>query len=445
MTVFVRFAPSPTGYVHVGNIRTALVNWLFARKQGGRFMLRLDDTDTSRSKQEYAECIEQDMRWLGMEWDDFARQSDRYDRYELARDRLIANGRLYPCYETQEELDIRRKMQSSRGLPPIYDRAALKLSEEQKKQYEAEGRKPHYRFLLEDKDIVWQDMVRGEARFRATHMSDPVLIREDGVPLYTLASVVDDGEMGVTHIIRGEDHVSNTAVQFQIFEALGYTPPTFAHLALMKTKEGEISKRLGGFDIRSLREAGFESLAVVSLLAKIGTSDPIEAFDSMDALVESFDIGKFGRAPANYDEVELQRLNARIVSHLSYEAVKSRLEALGLKEIDAAFWDAVRPNLTYVKEVGEWWALCRAAIQPDIEDAEFTRTAADLLPPEPWDTATWKLFVEKVKENTGRKGKLLFMPLRKALTGLDHGPELDGLFPLIGRERAIRRLKGEAA
>ncbi len=442
MTLFVRFAPSPTGYLHVGNVRTALVNWLFVRKAGGRFMLRLDDTDTERSRVEFAAAIEEDLRWLGVSWDEFAKQSDRFDSYEAAKAELVAAGRLYPCYETQEELDIRRKLQAGRGLPPIYDRAALKVTDADIARFEKEGRKPHYRFLLEDKPITWHDLVRGEVKFQGAHVSDPVLIREDGVPLYTLASVVDDGEMGITHIIRGEDHVSNTAVQVQIFEALGYDVPVFGHLALLKTKDGELSKRVGGNDIRSLRDEGFEPMAVNSLLAKMGTSDAIEPFADMKALVESFDIAKFGRATAIYDVHDLERLNEKLLAHMPYEAVKPRLEALEFAQVDEAFWNFVRGNLKKLRDIGDWWAIVHGHVKPPAAtDREFLDKAAQLLPPEPWSTDTWGQWTNAIKQATGRKGKDLFHPLRLAITGREDGPELKALLGLLGYTNVLTRLK----
>lgn len=443
MTPFVRFAPSPTGFLHVGNVRTALVNWLFVRHAGGRFLLRLDDTDTERSRPEFAAGIEEDMRWLGLDWDEFAKQSDRFSSYEAAKAELLTSGRLYACYETQEELDIRRKLQAGRGLPPIYDRAALKLTDEQKAAFEAQGRKPHYRFLLENKPIIWKDLVRGDVKFEGAHVSDPVLVREDGVPLYTLASVVDDGEMSITHIIRGEDHVSNTAVQVQIFEALGFTVPQFGHLALLKTKEGELSKRVGGNDIRALREDGFEPMAVVSLLSKIGTSDAIEPFSDMKTLVAAFDIGKFGRSTANYDQHDLERLNEKLLAHMPYESVQPRLAALGLGAIGEAFWNMARGNLKALKDLRQWHDVVHGDLNSgaSAEDAEFLAQAADLLPQEPWIADTWKNWTSAVSQATGRKGKPLFMPLRLAITGREDGPELKSLLGLLGYNKVIARLR----
>jgi len=432
----VRFAPSPTGYLHVGNVRTALVNWLFAKKNGGHFMLRIDDTDTERSKAEYEDAIKKDLSWLGITWDSLVKQSDRFDRYTLATEMLKKIGRLYACFETAEELDVQRKMLASRGLPPIYKRA----TEEQKKKHEAEGRKPHWRFLLNEEEIVWDDLIRGQAHFKATHMSDPVLVREDGVPLYTLASVVDDGELGATHVIRGEDHVSNTAVQIQIYKALGYAVPTFAHMALLKTKDGELSKRLGGNDIRSMREAGILPMAINSLLGKIGTSDAVEAFADMQQLVDSFNFKKFGRAPANYDAAELEKLNEKMLHQLPFSAVKEKLPFA-----DETFWNSVRTNLKSLADAKIWWDILnglavRSLQFADKEEKEFLAQAAALLPPEPWDESTYDAWMAAVKPTTTRKGKELFMPIRKALTGLEHGPELKKLLPLLGAEKTRARL-----
>lgn len=437
----VRFAPSPTGYLHVGNVRTALVNWLFVKKNGGHFMLRIDDTDTERSKKEYEDAIKEDLNWLGITWDSLVKQSDRFDRYEIARKKLVESGRLYACYETPQELDVQRKMLASRGLPPIYNRSALKFTDAEKKNYESQGRRPHFRFLLNDEAIEWDDLIRSKAHFKATHMSDPVLIREDGVPLYTLASVVDDGELDATHVIRGEDHVSNTAVQIQIYEALGYKVPTFAHMALLKTKEGELSKRLGGNDIRSMRESGILPMAINSLLARMGTSDPVEPVLSMPALAEGFDFKKFGRAPANYDAAELDKLNEKLLHQLPFAAVQNQLPFA-----DEAFWNSVRANVKNMAEAKQWWEILHGKVDSHqslvASDQEFLAQASRLLPPEPWDETTYDTWLATVKPSTERKGKELFMPIRKALTGLEHGPELKKLLPLLGAEKTKQRLQG---
>ncbi len=440
MSVKVRFAPSPTGFLHVGNMRTALVNWLFAKKFGGHFLLRIDDTDTERSEQRFTDAIHEDLSWLGLQWDSEAHQSQRFERYRIATESLREQGRLYACYETPEELDVQRKMLASRGLPPIYNRAGLKLTDEQKAALQAQGRKPHYRFLLTDDAVIWDDLIRGHSQFRPTHMSDPVLVREDGGPVYTLASVVDDGELAITHVIRGEDHVSNTAVQVQLYEALGFKVPQFAHMALLKTKDGEMSKRLGGNDIRALREAGILPMAVNSMLARMGTSDAIEAFSDLTPLVEHFDFSKFGRAPANYDVAELEKLNEKLLHKLDYGQV-----AKDISFADEGFWLSVRANIKHLGEVRTWWDILNGEL-PDSLDGEeraFVADTAQLLPPAPWSEATWDAWLAAIKPTTPRSGKSLFMPLRKALTGLEHGPELKKLLPLLGHERVLQRLKGE--
>ncbi len=437
MKPIVRFAPSPTGYLHVGNVRTALVNHLFARKENGVFILRIDDTDQERSKKEYEIAIIEDLAWLGIQVDQTEKQSLRFDRYTLAIEKLKANGRLYPCFESAEELEVKRKMQTGRGLPPIYDRAALKLSESERATLLASGKKTHWRFRLEDTDVVWDDLIREEVRFKATHMSDPILIREDGVPVYTLASVVDDGEMNVTHVIRGEDHVSNTAVQVQLYEALGFAVPQFAHMALLKTKEGELSKRLGSGSIRELKDQGILPQAIVCLLSRIGTSDPIEAFVDDKPLIASFDFKKFGRAPANYDVAELVNLNGKILRELPFAAVKH-----ALPYADEAFWLVARENLSTLADAKSWWDMLRGDISANLsaEDATFVKQSAAQLPAEPWDISTWDAWIAAIKPTTERKGKTLFMPLRMALTGMEHGPELKTLLPLLGREKVLKRL-----
>lgn len=442
---FVRFAPSPTGHLHVGNVRTALANWLFAKASSGRFLLRIDDTDRERSRDEYEAAIREDLTWLGLTWDEYAKQSDRVAEYDLAKKKLIEDGRLYACYDTPEELEIKRKMLASRGLPPIYDRSGLKLTEEDKQKFEAQGRTPHWRFLLNDAPIAWDDLIRGPVQFEAKNLADPVLWREDGVALFTLSTSVDDGQMGITHILRGEDHVSNTALQVQIMQALGYEPPKFGHMALLQMKGEKISKREGGGDIASLREEGNFPLSVCSYLAKIGTSDAIALAADMQELIASFDTTKFGRSMASYDPQELQRLNEKLIRNMSFSFVQKDLAALGCAAIDEAFWEQVKPNLSSLTQVKDWWELLRQPISPVIEDADFTNQAAGLLPQGEWSEASWHEFVEAVKAQTGRKGKELFMPLRLALTGRTDGPELPKVFALLGREKASARLLGQAA
>jgi len=441
----VRFAPSPTGHIHIGNTRVALLNALYARREGGTFILRFDDTDLARSKQEYADSIEADLHWLGIPPDVIVRQSERFALYDAAAERLKAAGRLYPCYETQEELEFRRKRQLARGLPPIYDRAALKLTDEDRAKLEREGRKPHWRFRLEPTNVAWDDLVRGHCHVDCGSLSDPVLVREDGTYLYTLPSVVDDIDLKITHVIRGEDHVTNTAVQIQIFEALGAGSPTFAHHSLLITASGEgLSKRLGHLSVKGLRDAGLEPQAVASLAVLVGSAEAVRPIADLNELARLIDFSHISRAPAKFDESELEHLNARLIHEMPYEAARGRLAELGADEGEA-FWNAVRGNLTKLRDAAEWAKVVRGPVTPVIEDRAFIEAAADVLPSEPWDASTWKAWTEAVRAATGVKGKALFMPLRLALTGLDHGPELGALLPLIGPERARARLAGQAA
>lgn len=430
--------------MHIGNARTALITWLYARSKGGHFLLRIDDTDLERSKKEYEDAIEEGLRWLGMDWDEKARQRDRLDYYETKIQKLKDSGRLYACYETPEELELKRKGQLARKMPPLYDREALKLTDEQRNAYEAQGRKPHWRFKMDYKPITWDDEVRGPVHFEGADMSDPVLIREDGSPLYHLCSVIDDIDYGITHVVRGEDHVTNTAMHVQMFEALGAKAPGFAHLPLLSDAQGgKLSKRLGALNLRELRDQeGLEAMSVVSLMARLGTSDPIEPFTDIKDVIALFDISKFGRGTPKFDQDELVRLNAKILHHMSYAQIKPRLEQIGLADMDESFWDIVRPNLEKLEEAREWWRVANGPVEPVIEEADFIAEAAKLLPGEPWTRETWGVWVDAVKTQTGRKGKPLFMPLRKALTGMDHGPELADLLLLIGPDKAKRRLNG---
>jgi len=444
MSVKVRFAPSPTGKLHVGNVRTALVNWLFAKGQGGSFVLRIDDTDLARSTQEFEDGIETDLTWLGLVWDERYNQSKRFDRYEEAAARLKASGRLYPCYETADELDRRRKVQLSRGLPPIYDRAALELTEAEKAAYEAEGRRPHWRFKLEGKRVAWEDLARGHAEVDTASMSDPVLVREDGLFLYTLPSVVDDIDMDITHVIRGEDHVTNTGAQIEIFEALGAKVPGFAHMPLLVGADGAaLSKRLGSLSISDMRDQGYEPIAITSHLGKIGTSDNLEIAASVEALGAAFAFSKMGRSPARYDTADLDRLNAQALHGLTYAEAQPRLAALGV-DLGEVFWDTVRGNLTKFADVADMARIVTGPVTPVIEDPAFAAAALEVLP-EVIDAGAWSAWTAAVKEKTGAKGKGLFMPLRLALTGQAHGPDMAAMAPLIGREAIVRRLKGEAA
>ena len=434
----VRFAPSPTGRIHIGNARTAILNWLFARKTGGQFILRYDDTDAARSTDEFARGIAADLDWLGIVPDRVEYQSKRYGRYDEIVTQLKADGRLYPCYEAADELDRRRKRQLARGLPPVYDRAALKLTAEDRAALEAQGRKPHWRFRLEHRVVTWTDLIRGPQHIDTANLSDPVLMRQDGTYLYTLPSVIDDIDFSVSHVIRGEDHVVNTAVQIEITEALKGAVPSYAHHSLLTGADGKgLSKRLGSLSITSLREGGLEAMAVVSHAALLGTSDNIHPCPDYKELVDGFDLAKLSRAPARFDKEELKHLNARLLHITPWDKVKDRL-GFGSE----VFWMTVRGNLETLADSKTWFDIIRNRINPVVSDGDksFVNAAAKLLPAEPWDGTTWKIWTEAVKTATDRKGKALFMPLRLALTGLDHGPELAHLMPLIGRERVLERL-----
>lgn len=433
MTVVTRFAPSPTGTLHVGNVRTALHNWLWARKAGGRFLLRIDDTDLERSREEYVEGIRADLAWLGLDVDGEERQSARFALYEAEFAKLKAAGRVYACYETPEELDIRRKVLLSRGLPPVYERKAEGAPV-------PEGVAPHWRFKLDhDAPIEWTDMVRGLQSFEPKAMSDPVVRRADGSWLYLLPSVIDDIDMGITHVVRGEDHVSNTATQTQMFQALGAEPPQFAHEALLVGTEGKLSKRLGSLGMASLRDEGIEPIALVALLARLGTSDPVEPVASVAPLIEGIDFARFGRAPARFDESELALLNQKILLHTDHAAVAPRLPAA----ITEARWNAIRPNLMTVAEAGDWAAVFDgpfAPPAPDEADRPVLAAAAAAAPGIDWGADPWHALTTAVREATGAKGRALFLPLRRALTGRDHGPDMGELLPLIAKDQAVARL-----
>ncbi|SFP76968.1 glutamate--tRNA ligase [Tranquillimonas alkanivorans] len=434
MTV-TRFAPSPTGYLHIGNLRTALFNFLIARKAGGTFILRLDDTDPERSKEEYVDGIKQDLEWLGLTWDRVERQSQRLDRYAEAADKLREIGRFYEAFETPGELDLKRKKQLNMGRPPVYDRAALNLSDADKDKLRAERGQGHWRFKLEHERIEWEDGILGPVSIDAASVSDPVLIRGDGQVLYTLASVVDDTEMGVTDVVRGSDHVTNTATQIQIIEALGGSVPRFAHHSLLTGPQGEaLSKRLGTLSLRDLREAGIEPMALLSLMARLGSADPVELRSSVDELVEGFDITRFGAAPTKFDSEDLKPLTARSLAALPYEIVADELREIGVPdEIAPRFWDVVRENIDTRKDIAQWWTVFRDGAQPEVddEDREFVQEAFGMLPPHPYDGSTWGAWTAIVKDRTGRKGKQLFMPLRKAITGRARGPEMAEVMSLL--------------
>jgi glutamyl-tRNA synthetase len=439
--IVVRYAPSPTGRLHLGNARPALLNWLFALRHSGDFVLRLDDTDTLRSKEEFADGIDVDLSWLGITPTRKVRQSERTALYDAARDRLMEMGRLYPAYETENELDRKRTRARAQGLPPVYDRAALRLTEDQRRQYEAEGRRPHWRFKLDGRPVSFNDLIRGPQTVNTASMSDPVLVREDGTYLYTLPSVVDDIELGITHVIRGEDHVSNTGTQIEIFEALGGKVPAFAHHNLLLGAEGEgLSKRTGSLSLAELREEGYEPLAVAIVAVLTGTSLPIEPYDSLSTIAAKLDLSMISHGSARFDPTELAGLNARLLHTMPYEAARPRLEAKGLA--DEGLWLVLRENLNVFDDVDELAQLVRGPVMPVIaeEDRDFIDVAHGLLPPEPWDEQTFDLWTDALKQISGRRGRALYRPLRLALTGREDGPDLRSLLPLLGRKVCLDRL-----
>jgi glutamyl-tRNA synthetase len=456
MTVTVRFAPSPTGRLHIGNIRTAILNWLFAHKHAGTFILRLDDTDQERSTQEFADAIQTDLEWLGLKWARFERQSLRLARYAQMAAMAKQSGRLYACYESEAELERKRKRQLARGQPPVYDRGALRLTAADRAQLEAAGRRPYWRFLLANSEnhrstngtstlVPWKDHVRGDQSVDLNSLSDPVLIRADGSYLYTFTSVVDDIDFAITHVIRGEDHVTNTGVQIQIFEALGARPPEFAHFSLLVDAHGHgLSKRFGSLSVDELRAAGLEPMAVASYAALISTSEAIAPHRSLDELSAIFDLSKLSRAPGRFELAELKALNAKLLHSFEYQAVSNRLAALGIGD-GSEFWEAVRGNVSVLADAKRWWQIINGPVTPIIEDRALCNAALELLPPEPWSVETWGGWTTALKSKTKLKGRQLFHPLRLALTGEEMGPELRAILPLIGRARAAARLNGETA
>jgi glutamyl-tRNA synthetase len=429
-----RFAPSPTGWLHIGNLRAALFNYAIARKAGGTFILRIDDTDQERSKDEYIQGIKDDLTWLGITWDRVEHQSARMDRYLDAKQKLIDMGRLYECFETPVELDLKRKKQLNMGKPPVYDRAALALSEDDKNMLREE-RGSHWRFKLDHARIEWTDGIIGDISIDAASVSDPVLFKNDGQILYTLASVVDDTEMGLTNVVRGSDHVTNTATQIQIIQALGGTVPAFAHHSLLTGPQGEaLSKRLGTLALKDLREQGVAPMAVLSLMARLGSSDPVELRANIAEIVDGFDISKFGSAPTKFDVDDLKPLTARYLATLDHTAVAARIADAGVPvDLAAPFWDVVKDNIATLDDLPTWWALFRDGATPMIadDDKDFIAQAFDMLGDPPYAADTWSTWTSAVKDASGRKGKQLFMPLRHAVTGLQRGPEMADVMPLL--------------
>ena len=441
MTVITRFAPSPTGLLHLGNIRTALINWLYARTHNGKFILRIDDTDQERSKDEYISKIKYDLEWLGIDYDDTFNQSSRFERYREQFEKLKADGRIYPCYETAEELERKRKLQMASGGKQVYDRSSLSLTDEEKRAYEDDGRKPHWRFLLQTERLKWNDLLKGELDIDLTSLSDPVLFREDGVPLYTFSSAVDDIDYNITNVIRGDDHTSNTAVQIEIINAIDKNRITFAHHALLKASSGDkLSKRDNVISIDSFRKSNLEPLAILSLLATIGTSQSIELKDSLNQIISEFKLETISTSPGRIEIDVLNALNKKQVQKLNFDEVSERLKNINEK-IDEQFWNTIRSNLETVEGIKQWSDIVFDSKLIEAEDKEYIKSAMELIPDDPWDENTWELWTSAIKEKTGRKGKELFLPLREAFTGMSHGPEMKLLIQLIGREKILERVK----
>lgn len=448
METRVRFAPSPTGYLHVGNIRVAIINYLFAKKTAGKFFLRLDDTDSERVKDEYREGIFADMQWLGLNYDECFKQSSRLDRYEMAKNQLIASGRLYECFETNEELNLQRKSQTASGISPIYNRASLKLSKEQKDELRKKGLKPHYRFLLKDQPTEWQDKIKGKIIYDGRHFSDPVLIREEddkgfGIPTYTFCSVIDDIDYGITDIIRGEDHITNTAIQIQIFEAMGAKAPNFAHLALIKANEGKISKREGGFDIKSLRSEGYEPISIINLLAQIGTSESVRIHNDFNKLIAEFNFEKFSKSATNYSLIDLIDINHKLLQTVDFNYFLSK--NININNFSPKIWECCRGNLNFFHEIEEWIDIFsnKFRYKNSSQDIDFLRKIINVLPEKTDEENSWNIWLDNIKKISDRKGKDLFMPIRLALTGKTNGPELKYAINLLTREEIIERLQNE--
>ncbi len=441
--IIVRFAPSPTGNLHIGNIRTALVNFLFARKNAGKFMLRIDDTDIERSKEIFELNIKEDLKWLKLDWDLEERQSKRIFRYKETLDYLIKIGRAYECFETQEELDLKRKSLLMSGKPPIYDRSSLQLSDEEKSNLLMKGRKPHYRFLLKNENVCWDDLIKGKVNYHMSNISDPVLVREDGRFIYTLASVVDDIDFKISTIIRGEDHVTNSAAQIQIFRALKAKIPQMAHLALMTGSEGqELSKRLGSLSISTLKDKEIDSISILSLLSTIGTSDPITLIPNLQNIISKFDVTKFGTSPAKFDINELLDLNTKFIQSLKFHDVKEHLIDNGVNNINEKFWELIKHNIQAISDVKIWWSICNEEIMPVIENNEIISSAIKNFPSEEFDADVWKKWIANIKSDSRFNGKEIFMSLRLAITGKSAGPDVGRLISFIEKERLIKRLSG---
>ena len=441
--VKVRFAPSPTGFLHIGNFRTALVNFLFARKEKGHFMLRIDDTDHERSSLEFEKAIIEDLSWMNFKWDSLEKQSNRLKRYDEALETLLDKKRAYACYETAEELSLKRKAQLSSGKPPVYDRSSLRLSDSDVADLKAKGNKPHYRFLLDHSEVIWNDLIKGGSKYHMSSLSDPVILREDGRVIYTLASVVDDIDFDITHILRGEDHMTNSAAQIQLFEALGSAAPNLGHLSLLTDISGAgLSKRLGSLSLKDLRNEGIHPMAISSLLSKVGTSDPVEIKKEIETIILYFDINKFGKSKSKFDKNELSLLNSKIYQLIDFEEIDEDLKKMNIS-ITKEFWNLIRGNIALLKNVKDWWDICFGTIHSITENQDFLDTALEVLPKDQFNEKTWSTWTQKLSQKTGKKGKELYMPLRLCLTGQNKGPEMADLILMMGRDKVIKRLSNQ--
>ena len=441
--VKVRFAPSPTGFLHIGNFRTALVNFLFARKEKGHFMLRIDDTDHERSSLEFEKAIIEDLSWMNFKWDSLEKQSNRLKRYDEALETLLDKKRAYACYETAEELSLKRKAQLSSGKPPVYDRSSLRLSDSDAADLKTKGKKPHYRFLLDHSEVIWNDLIKGGSKYHMSSLSDPVILREDGRVIYTLASVVDDIDFDITHILRGEDHMTNSAAQIQLFEALGSAAPNLGHLSLLTDISGAgLSKRLGSLSLKDLRNEGIHPMAISSLLSKVGTSDPVEIKKEIETIILYFDINKFGKSKSKFDKNELSILNSKIYQLIDFEEINEDLKKMNIS-ITKEFWNLIRGNIALLKNVKDWWDICFGIIDSIIENQDFLDSALEALPKDQFNEKTWSTWTQKLSQITGKKGKELYMPLRLCLTGQNKGPEMADLILMMGRDKVIKRLNNQ--
>ena len=441
--VKVRFAPSPTGFLHIGNFRTALVNFLFARKEKGHFMLRIDDTDHERSSLEFEKAIIEDLSWMNFKWDSLEKQSNRLKRYDEALETLLDKKRAYACYETAEELSLKRKAQLSSGKPPVYDRSSLRLSDSDVADLKSKGKKPHYRFLLDHTEVIWNDLIKGGSKYHMSSLSDPVILREDGRVIYTLASVVDDIDFDITHILRGEDHMTNSAAQIQLFEALGSAAPNLGHLSLLTDISGAgLSKRLGSLSLKDLRNEGIHPMAISSLLSKVGTSDPVEIKKEIETIILYFDINKFGKSKSKFDKNELSILNSKIYQLIDFEEINEDLKKMNIS-ITKEFWNLIRGNIALLKNVKDWWDICFGIIDSIIENQDFLDSALEALPKDQFNEKTWSTWTQKLSQKTGKKGKELYMPLRLCLTGQNKGPEMADLILMMGRDKVIKRLSNQ--